>query len=118
MCVQSQQIRLRTQQCSATSLQDSPLCQLPYLDLVAHRVSMKIGEHYDSPRVTLADWRKHARVGGVPEQHVVTTLSNMTRELPDHISVACDQAIAEGLDKAVVVPLMSQLIGHVKRGRR
>lgn len=88
--------------------------QLPYLDLVAQRVSMKIGEHYDIPRVTLADWRKLARVGSVPEQHAVMTLSNMTRELPDHISAACDQAIAEGLDEAVVVPLMNQLIAHVK----
>lgn len=64
--------------------------QLPYRDLVAQRVSMKIGEHYDIPRVTLADWRKLARIGSVPEQRVVTTLSNMTRELPDHVSAACD----------------------------
>lgn len=88
--------------------------QLPYPDLVAQRVSMKIGEHYDIPRVTLADWRKLARVAGVPEPNVVTTLSSMTKELPDHISAACDQAIAEGLDNAVVAPLMNQLIAHVR----
>ncbi|MGH8235632.1 MAG: type II toxin-antitoxin system HipA family toxin [Steroidobacteraceae bacterium] len=88
--------------------------QLPYVDLVAQRVSMKIGDHYDIPRVTLADWRKLARTCSVPEERVLTMLSNMTRELPEHISAACGQAIAEGLDKAVVVPLMNQLIAHVK----
>lgn len=88
--------------------------QLPYLDLVAQRVSMKIGEHYDIPRITPADWRKLARISSVSEEHVVATLSNMARELPDHISAACDQAIVEGLDKAIVAPLMNQLVAHVK----
>lgn len=88
--------------------------QLPYLDLVAQRVSMKIGEHYDVPRITLADWRKLARTSNVSEEHVVATLSNMARELPDHISGACDQAMAEGLNKAIVAPLMNQLVAHVK----
>lgn len=67
--------------------------QSPYRDLVAQRVSMQIGEHCDISRVTPADWRKLARLSGVPEQNVVVTLSNMTRELPDHISAACDRAI-------------------------
>lgn len=88
--------------------------QLPYVDLVTQRVSMKIGDHYDIPRVTLADWRKLARVCSVPEERVLTTLSNMTRELSDHISAACDQALAEGLDRAVVARLTNQLIAHVK----
>jgi serine/threonine-protein kinase HipA len=88
--------------------------QLPYRDLVAQRVSMKIGEHYDIPRITLADWRKLARMSSVSEEHMVATLSNMARELPDHISGAGDEAMAEGLDKAIVAPLMKQLIAHVK----
>ena len=88
--------------------------QLPYLDLVAQRVSMKIGDHYDIPQVTLADWRKLARACGVSEQYILTTLSNIARQLPDHISAACNQAIAEGLDQAVVGALMNQLTIHLK----
>ncbi len=92
--------------------------QLPYVDLVAQRVSMKIGEHYDIPRVSLADWRKLARASEVPEERVFTILSGMARELPDHISAACNQAIAEGLDKVVVAPLLDQLVAHVKERAR
>lgn len=88
--------------------------QLPYPDLVAQRVSMKIGDHYDMVRVTLRDWQKLARACSVPEEHVTTMLANMTHELPDHVSAACDQAITGGLDRSVVVSLADQLNARVK----
>jgi serine/threonine-protein kinase HipA len=88
--------------------------QLPYRDLVAQRLSMKIGDHYDIARVSVSDWRKVARACAVPEDHVLGMLAEIARALPDHIAGARDQAVRQGLDKAVVVPLAKQLIAHVR----
>lgn len=87
--------------------------QLPYQELVAQRMSMKIGDCYDVARVSIADWRKLARTCSVPEDRVVAMLTGVARELPDHISAARDQALEDGLDKAVITPLARQLLAHV-----
>jgi serine/threonine-protein kinase HipA len=87
--------------------------QLPYQELVAQRVSMKIGDHYDVARVSIADWRKLARMCSVPEDRVLAMLTDMARELPDQISAARDQSRKDGLDKAVIGPLARQLFAHV-----
>lgn len=88
--------------------------QLPYTELVAQRVSMKIGDHYDIARVSRSDWRKTARTCNVPEDDVLALLSDMVNALPAHISAARDQAIDDGLNKSVVASLTKRLIAHVK----
>ncbi len=88
--------------------------QLPYPDLVSQRVSMKIGDHYDIGRVRIADWRKLARACAVEEDRVIDMLADIARALPDHISGARDQAVRDGLDKAIVTRLAKLLIEHVK----
>ena len=92
--------------------------QLPYTHLVAPRVSMKIGDHYDIARVSIADWRKLAGTCAVPEDRMLEMLYGMIRELPDHISAARDQAIKQGLKKSVVAPLAKQLIAHIAERAR
>ena len=87
--------------------------QLPYADQIPQRLSMKIGEHHDIAQVSIADWCKLARACAVREDRVLGMLADMARELPDHISAARDQAIAEGLDESVVSPLAARLIAHV-----
>jgi serine/threonine-protein kinase HipA len=87
--------------------------QLPYKDLVAPRVSMRIGDHYDIARVNNADWRKLAGTCAVSEDHMLEMLHEMIRELPDLVSAARDQAIKQGLKKSMVAPLAKQLIAHI-----
>ena len=62
----------------------------------------------------LADWRKLARACSVEEDRVLTLLTEMARSLPDHISAARAQAVADGLSEKAVAPLARQLIRHVK----
>jgi serine/threonine-protein kinase HipA len=88
--------------------------QLPYADRIPQRLSMKIGEHHDIARVSIADWCKLARAVALREDRVLGVLADMARELPDHISAARDQAIAEGLDESVVTPLATSLIAHAR----
>lgn len=87
--------------------------QLPYTDLIAQRVAMKIGDHYGISRVRIADWRKLARACAVEEGRVLSMLAEMSDALPDYVSAASDQAIADGLEKSVVTNLAKQLTMHV-----
>jgi serine/threonine-protein kinase HipA len=87
--------------------------QLPYTHLVAPRVSLKVGDHYEIARVSIADWRKLAAACAVPEERMVAALRRVAGELPDHISASREQAIKDGLKKSVVAPLAKQLIGHI-----
>jgi serine/threonine-protein kinase HipA len=87
--------------------------QLPYTDLVAPRVSTKIGDHYDIARVRIGDWRKLAGACAMPENRMFEMLDEMIRVLPDHISAARDQAIEQGLKRSVVMPLSKPLIAHI-----
>ncbi len=87
--------------------------QLPYPELIALRVSMKIGDHYDIWRVGIADWRKLARTCAIEEERVLRMLTDMAKALPDAISAAREQALIEGLSDSIIAPLAQQLIGHV-----
>lgn len=87
--------------------------QLPYPELIALRVSMKIGDHYDIWRVGIADWRKLARTCRIEEERVLNMLTDMAKALPDAISAAREQALIEGLSESIIAPLAQQLIGHV-----
>lgn len=88
--------------------------QLPYPELIEQRVAMKIGDHYDIWRIGMADWSKLARTCGIEEERLVTMLRAMAEALPDEISAARDQALAEGLSESIMAPLAQQLIGHVR----
>jgi serine/threonine-protein kinase HipA len=87
--------------------------ELPYPELIAQRVAMKIGDHYDLRRVGLADWRKLARACAIEEERVLTLLTDMAKALPDEITAARDQALIDGLSESSVAPLAQQLIDHV-----
>jgi serine/threonine-protein kinase HipA len=86
--------------------------QLPYPDLIGQRLSMKIGDHYDIARIGAADWRKLALECALEEERVLAMIEDMARALPDHISAAREQAVAEGLARNIVVPLAKQLVSH------
>jgi serine/threonine-protein kinase HipA len=87
--------------------------QLPYPDLIALRVAMKIGDYYDIWRVGIADWQKLARTCRIEEERVLSMLTDMAKALPDAISAAREQALIEGLSESIIAPLAQQLIGHV-----
>jgi serine/threonine-protein kinase HipA len=89
--------------------------QLPYPDLIEQRVAMKIGDHYEIPRVSAEDWQKLARQCQLNESDVMGTLVNLAVALPDAIADASKQALADGLAKNIVVPLAKQLTEHAKQ---
>lgn len=89
--------------------------QLPYPDLIAQRVAMKIGEHYDFARVTAADWRALARSCALDEERTIGMLTDMARALPDVVSAAHAQARTDGLSEQVLGPLAQRLIVHARQ---
>lgn len=88
--------------------------QLPYPELIAQRLAMKIGEHYDFSLVTPADWRALAHRCALDEEQIVGTLTDMARALPDVVSTAHAQARTDGLSEQVLGPLTRRLIAHAK----
>jgi serine/threonine-protein kinase HipA len=86
--------------------------QLPYPNLIAQRVSMKIGDHYDIARVTTTDWQNLARSCALNEEQVISMLTEMARALPDVVSAAHAQARTDGLSEQVLVPLADRIIAH------
>jgi serine/threonine-protein kinase HipA len=86
--------------------------QLPYPDLIAQRLAMKIGDHYDFALVTPADWRALARSSALDEEQILGMLTDMARALPDAVVAAHAQARAEGLSELVLGPLAQRLIAH------
>lgn len=88
--------------------------QLPYPELIAQKVAMKIGSHYDIALVDTTDWRDLARACALDEGRVIQILTNMSEALPDQISAAHTQAIDDGLSGQVVAPLADLLIEHVR----
>ena len=86
--------------------------QLPYPDLIAQRLAMKIGDHHDFALVTPADWRALARTCGVDEERIISELTDMARALPDVISAAHAKARTDGLSERVLGPLARRLIAH------
>jgi len=90
--------------------------QIPYPELIAQKVAMKIGDHYDIALVRASDWRKLARACSIDEEHLMGMVSQMARALPDVLSDARAQAFSDGLSRQVVFPLIEQLTEHA-RGR-
>jgi len=86
--------------------------QLPYPDLIAQRLAMKIGDHYDFALVNPADWRSLARSCALDEEHIIGMLTDMARALPDVVSAAHAQARTDGLSERVLGPLAQRLITH------
>ena len=86
--------------------------QLPYPGLIAQRVAMKIGDHYDIARVTPDDWRTVARSCALDEDRIIGMLTEMARALPDAVSAAHAQARTDGLSKRVLGPLAQRIIAH------
>lgn len=86
--------------------------QLPYPDLIAQRVAMKIGDRYDFALVTPADWRALARSCALDEERIIGMLTDMARALPDVISAAHAQARTDGLSERILGPLAQRLIVH------
>lgn len=88
--------------------------QLPYPDLIAQRLAMKIGDHYDFALVTPTDWRTLARSCAFDEEQIIVMLTDMARALPDVISAADAQARTDGLSEQVLGPLTQRLIAHAR----
>jgi serine/threonine-protein kinase HipA len=86
--------------------------QLPYPSLIAQRVAMKIGDHYDIARVTPLDWRALAKSCTLDEAQVFGMLTEMAQVLPDVVSAAHAQARTDGLAEKVLAPLTKRLIAH------
>ena len=86
--------------------------QLPYPKLIAQRLAMKIGDHYEFALVTPADWRALARGCALDEERIIGMLVEMARALPDVISAAHAQARTDGLSERVLGPLSQRLIAH------
>lgn len=88
--------------------------QLPYPELIAQRLAMKIGDHYDFALVTPADWRTLARSCALDEGQVIGMLTDFARALPDVVSAAHAQARTDGLSEQVLGPLARRLIAHAR----
>lgn len=87
--------------------------QLPYPDLIAQKVAMRIGEHYDIARVGREDWQQVALSCAVAEETILGMIVEMAESLPKAISSAHTQAMMDGLAEKVVTPLSQQLTKHV-----
>jgi serine/threonine-protein kinase HipA len=92
--------------------------QLPYPELIAQKVSMKIGSHYEIALVDSTDWKDLARACALDEERVMRILTAMSEALPDQICAARTQAVEDGLSEQVVTPLANLLIRHVRERHR
>lgn len=88
--------------------------QVPYPELIAQRLAMKIGDHYEFSRVGISDWLRVARSCGVEEEAMVSLITTMAKALPDVILAARDQALSDGLSESIVVSLARHLTEHAR----
>ena len=91
--------------------------QLPYPELIDQRVAMKIGDEYDIPLIGFSEWRALASACAVDSELLLNRLRQLADALPDTVSAARDQALADGLNREVVTTLADLLIQHAKRRR-
>jgi serine/threonine-protein kinase HipA len=87
--------------------------QLPYPERIKQRLAMKIGKHYEIPRVDIDDWHMLARLCDLDGDRVIATVAAMGQAMPDEIAAARTQALKDGLSEPVVAPLVEQLVAHV-----
>ena len=88
--------------------------QLPYPELIDQRVAMKIGDEYNIPLIGFSEWRALASACSIDSEMLMHRLRRMAEALPDAVSAAHDQALAEGLDREVITTLAKLLIQHAK----
>ena len=88
--------------------------QLPYTGLIAQKVAMKIGDHYEIGRVGLEDWQRVAQTCALEEEQVISWITEMAKALPDEIGAARDQALKDGLARSTITPLAQRLITHAR----
>jgi serine/threonine-protein kinase HipA len=91
--------------------------QLPYPELIDQRLSMKIGDEYDIPRIGFSEWQALASACAVDSELLMNRLRQLADALPDAASAARDQALADGLNREVVTTLADLLIQHAKARR-
>ena len=91
--------------------------QLPYPELIDQRVAMKIGDEYDIPLIGFSEWQALASVCAVDSELLMNRLRHLADALPDAVSAARDQALADGLNREVVTTLADLLIQHAKARR-
>lgn len=91
--------------------------QLPYPELIDQRVAMKIGDEYDIPLIGFNEWQALASACAVDSELLMNRLRQLADALPDAVSAARDQALADGLNREVVTALADLLIQHAKARR-
>jgi serine/threonine-protein kinase HipA len=88
--------------------------QLPYTGLIAQKVAMKIGDHYEIGRVGLEDWQRVAQTCALEEEQVISWITEMAKVLPEEVGAARDQALKDGLARSIITPLAQRLITHAR----
>jgi len=91
--------------------------QLPYPELIDQRVAMKIGDEYDIPLIGFSEWQALASACALDSELLMTRLRQLADALPDAVSAARDQALADGLNREVVTTLADLLVQHAKARR-
>ena len=91
--------------------------QLPYPELIDQRVAMKIGDEYDIQLIGFKEWQALASACAINHEMLMNRLRQLADELPDAVSAARDQALADGLNREVVTTLADLLIQHAKARR-
>ncbi|MGH7013405.1 MAG: type II toxin-antitoxin system HipA family toxin [Stellaceae bacterium] len=94
---------------------------LPYdkqFDLRNLKLSMTVGGEYELRRIGIHQWQKLARAIRVDADEIVARLRAMASQLPDRITAACRQALAEGLDRRIVDRLSAALIDRAAACRK
>jgi serine/threonine-protein kinase HipA len=103
---------------SANDIRLAPLydlsSQLPYPEIIEQKLAMKIGSHYEIPRIGLTDWKQLATECALEEDRVIEQIISMAAALPDHVNDVRKKALEDGLNPKVIRPLASMLISHAR----
>ena len=91
--------------------------QLPYPELIDQRVAMKIGDEYNIPLIGFNEWQALASACAIDSEMLMNRLRQLADALPDAVSAARNQALADGLNREVVTNLADLLILHAKARR-
>ena len=91
--------------------------QLPYPELINQRVAMKIGDEYNIPLIGFNEWQALASACAIDSEMLMNRLRQFADALPDAVSAARNQALADGLNREVVTNLADLLILHAKARR-
>ena len=93
---------------------------LPYdeFDLRKVKLAMKIGGEYKLSHIGLRQWQKFAREMRMEADELVELLVSMAKQIPDEVNAARARAREEGLKKAIVERLATQLIERAGQCQR